>query len=311
MKKLFSFIVGFMVFAFTFGSTALAHHYIWLFDDGGKQYSSISGTESYVSWWWLNGAITSYTAPSSFSTNVSSAVTNWNNNIPSAVKLSSGGSDLTFSSGTLTCSSTALGCFVLNTAYNDTDRGANFTLTASIGLNTSSAASSKWTSILAHEIGHYIGFHEGYVEGTSVTCNSSRSTVMDAVGCEDLTGPSASDVTYIKNALGGDQAQANIQSTAWSGNVLTVNFKDQSYGELYYILDYYRVTTSGKTYLYSRNITKDTGLRQGLAWTSDKVVKDSSFSKANYSSGTYQVVITPYFKSYGKIGKQVYTNFTF
>lgn len=200
---------------------------------------------------------------------------------------------------------------------NDTTRGANFTTKASIGLNTSLVTDTNTKkSVLAHEIGHYIGLHEGYVEdqfttGSGVECNNNRYTVMDASGCEDLQGPSSSDKSYIENAIGGLQATGNLYQSYWYGDAYVIQWKDQSFGELYYIVDYYKVTSTGLQYLYTVNVSKNTGLRQGLAWTSDRIIEDKSFSKTNRASGTYRAVITPYFKSYDRIGKQVYTDFSF
>lgn len=110
LKKIYSFLISFCIFTIAFSSSAFASHYIWLVDDGNMQDSTLSGYETSISWWWVNGAITLYNAPSSFASEVSTAVTNWNNSIPSAVRITTSGSDLNFVEGTLNCSAGSYGC---------------------------------------------------------------------------------------------------------------------------------------------------------------------------------------------------------
>lgn len=306
LKKISSLLTTFCVFMLAFSSSAFANHYIWLIDDSSKQLSSFTGTESRISWWVLNGTVTTRTAPTSMQTDVNTAVNNWNNSIP-IVRISGSGSDLQFSESTTFCSAGAAGCHAINSTYNDTTRGANFTLSSKIVLNSS----TNRVNVLAHEIGHYLGFHEQYYDdGTSGVCNPNSTSIMDGSNCDNLFGPSATDISRFNGTLGGGWATATNLNVLQNGSNFLVRWNDQSLGELHYIVDYYRVTSSGLSYLYTVNVTANTGLRQGLSWTSNRTISDT-FSSSGRPSGTYRAVVTPYYKSSDSIGNQVYTNFSF
>lgn len=190
---------------------ASAHHHIWLVHDSAKQLSAYSGDETRASWWMINGVVTTYRSNSStISSNVTTAVNNWNAQIPQ-VKIAGSGYDLVFDYSDSVCSAGSGGCHAVAAVYIDPIRKANFTTKSSITITSNS---SNRTRTAAHEIGHYIGLHERYRDdGSTGTFCSSENTVMNGGDCHTNTGPTSLDKFRVDNFLGNGYA-SNITITS-------------------------------------------------------------------------------------------------
>lgn len=291
-----------LIQAFLFSSLASAHHFIWIVHDSAKQNSSFAGSESYANWWMINGAVSTYTADSTISTNVTTAVNNWNSSVPQ-VRIAGSGSDLTFAYSNSGCLFGSSGCYGVVSVYNDTVRGANFVTKGSITITNSS---TNRTNTAAHEIGHFIGLHEQYRDDGSGTACNTVSSVMDADGCNTLTGPSSNDKFRVDNYLGNGWAEDLTASTV-SSTLGRFTFTDRAYGELHYRVQLQKRSASGTwSTVSTQEVTNNTGLVKGLSWTTNKTVT-ADFYMPSFGAGTYRVEVAPYFKSYNKHGNVAYS----
>lgn len=280
-------------------SRVIAHHHIWLVHDSAKQLSAYSGDETRASWWMINGVVTTYKSNSStISSNVTTAVNNWNAQIPQ-VKIAGSGSDLVFDYSDSVCSAGSTGCHAVAAVYIDPIRKANFTTKSSI---TITSGSSNRTRTAAHEIGHYIGLHERYRDdgSTGEFCNS-ENTVMNGADCHTNTGPTSLDKSRVDNYLGNGYA-SNITITSPSFGVMNITWDDYSYGELHYRVRLQRQVSGTWSTVSTSEVATNTGLVASATWKSPSLKPSLPISLASFGRGTYRVEVTPYFKSYDKYG---------
>lgn len=304
-KKLKIVLISVIFAVIILPTSALAHHYVWLVYDDGKQLS-FSGDESRISWWMMNGLTTSYQIDSAIDTEVEEAISNWNSAVPE-VKISGSGDELDFQYSDSICSGTAVACHSVVAVYNDSVREANFNTKSRIVVTSNSP---NFTRSTAHEIGHYLGFHEQYVDVGPTQCNNSIYSVMDSSSCDiGLEGPSSTDVFRIDNFLGNGTAE-NI-STSVSNNNAYIVWKDKSMGEYWYEISLQKNQSGTWTTKTTKFTTAETGLIAGLGWKSDETINEY-FGLSTYGSGTYRVKIAPYFRSYSKYGITTYSsNFSY
>lgn len=305
MGKKLSFAVSLLlVQLFLYSSVASAHHFIWVAHDSRFQTSDFAGNETYLNWWMINGAVTVTTSDSTISTNVTSAINNWNTAIPE-VRISGSGSDLSFVYSDSNCLAGSGGCYDIIQVYNDTTRGANYVMKARITITSDSPSRTRTA---AHEIGHYIGLHEQYRDdGSTGTFCNSVSTIMNGGGCDTLTGPTSNDVFRVDNYLGHGWAE-NLSSSMLTTSVARFTFKDRAFGELHYRVQLQKRSTSGTSWstVSTQQVTSNTGLVKGLSWTADRTIT-ADFSLGSFGSGTYRVAVAPYFKSYDVHGTVEYS----
>jgi len=290
------------IYCFVISSTASAHHFIWLVHDPAKQLSTWVNDESRASWWFINGVSTTYTADSSIQSEVNTAVSNWNAKIPQ-VRISGSGSDLIFNYSDSVCSSSAVACHSVDAIYTSGLLGGNHTIKSKITITSSSP---NKTRSAAHEIGHYLGLHEQYVDVGTVTCNNSIESVMDASGCDThLNRPSDTDKFRVDNYLGNGWAtNVNIYNI---GGIRTVGFLDYSYGEAYYEVKIKKNVGGVWTTVQTVTTTNNTALVGGLSWRSDI---GPGVPIAQLQSGSYRAEVRPYFSSYGRFGLLASKDFT-
>jgi hypothetical protein len=308
-KLLICLFIYSLVFTFSVGS-ASANHYVWLIHDGNKQKSAFSGYEALISYWLMIGTYTYWTATDSTAdTHGSTAIANWNNAIPEVkFKRYDSYPDLTLSVNDNSCASTTGGCYKITEIYTDSTRDVNY---STKGEAISGSQGSDKKNIFAHEIGHYFGFHEQYYDdGTKpkYTCNDNVITIMDSSNCDNLQGPSSTDVSRFKNFLGYGYAD-NIQALKVSSVETDVTWKDRSHGENYYEAKWYKKNSDGTYSLQTTQTIKErTGLVAGINGISDRTI---IANRSDLSSGvTYKVVVTPYFESFKKYGLSRSVEFT-
>lgn len=304
-RKVMYFFSIISVYILVLAPAASAHHHIWLVLDANKQLSGFTGDESRASWWMINGAVTTYKSNSTtISTNVTTAVNNWNSQIPQ-VRISGSGSDLVFDYSDSVCSSTAGGCHSIASVYNDTTRKANFTLSSKITITSNS---SNRTRTAAHEIGHYLGLHERYRDdGSSGDFCHTENTVMNGGGCDTNTGPTSLDKTRMDNFMGSGFANVALPVINSSG-VMTVTWDDYAYGELHYRVRYQKLVSGSWSTISTSEVTANTGLIASASWKSPSLKPQASLNLSSHGKGSYRAEVTPYFKSYDKYGVVSYSS---
>jgi hypothetical protein len=143
----------------------------------------------------------------------------------------------------------ALGCFNSLTFVADAARAASYTWTAQIRI----PEPERWTSlgredILRHEIGHWIGLHEQYIESTGAC--SGIFSVMNAMtlpnghNCMGVNAPTSWDVNSATRFWRKDNLESPSLSLA--GNLLTLNWTDAMWAEVWhhYTLWYFSWSTN-------------------------------------------------------------------
>ncbi|CAM4428781.1 hypothetical protein L1N85_26880 [Paenibacillus alkaliterrae] len=293
------------VYILVLAPAASANHHVWLVMDSNKQLSGMTGDESRASWWMINGAVTTYKSNSTtISSNVTTAVNNWNAQIPQ-VRITGTGSDLVFDYSDSVCAVGSGGCHSIASVYNDTTRKANFTLSSNITITSSS---SNKTRTAAHEIGHYLGLHERYRDdgSTGDLCNS-ENTIMNGGGCDTNTGPTSLDKSRMDNFMGSGYAN-NVLPVLNASGIVTVTWDDYAYGELHYRVRYQKNVSGAWSTISTSEVTMNTGLVASASWKSPPLKPQSSLSLSSYGKGSYRVEITPYFKSYDKYGVVTYSS---
>jgi hypothetical protein len=320
-KNIFSFFVSLCIFIILGNSIASANHYRWLVLDskqqlggggyGGKNYLNIYVVDG-GAWW-------DYDIPtnSTIKTEIGRAITAWKNAVP-FYELDDRDSvgELTIEQySDSTCGSTAAGCYIVNSMIRISDHNVGYVYEASIYVKNTYTGDNAQRIVL-HELGHALGLHEAYVDNstTGTSCNSSLSSVMDAIGCESLLAPSSTDINDVNLML--QNGYATNLAYSWNTNTLNLTWKDNSLGEYSYKVNYYKVSSTGSLSLVqSSTVTKDIGLIKGITTStgyvySDRIITDTSFSKTGKNAGKYRAIVYPYFKNTGKNGTSVSIDFT-
>ncbi|RED84007.1 hypothetical protein [Cohnella phaseoli] len=302
-RHLLSFIALFLVFV-TFNTTiSSAHHYRWMIMDPAKHAGSAGFNNIFLSI--FNNGYTEYgyTPGVSIAPQIVAAFNAWTSKIPQTNFRDISSTDdikvVQISSTSTSCQLSAAACLDVTLRALDSDRNAHFNVTGTIFIRDTYAGSDA-LEILLHEIGHALGFHEGYVDSTGA-CNNALTSVMDAWRCDKLSEPSTTDVNDYNNVMGGLIGTATDISHTWVGNQLNLSFKDNAIGEYNYWVHYYKVGDT--TLLKAANVTKDIGLVKGITTSTSHVAKDRIitenllFSKAGRPSGQYKAVIKTYYRN--------------
>lgn len=316
-KQLFSFMLLFSLFLTIYTPITSAHHYRFTTmnpEFSGFPGSGFAGALNYMNYFHVVGNSVSVGTPSAISSNTNAAVNSWKSIVPLKFDIvSEGQGDINISRVADGCGNGS-GCYkVTQVISGPSDHNANYVFRAKITLPTDTSG-SELTFQIAHELGHGIGLAEAYVDTSPAGGCASFSTVMDS--CTRVL-PTSNDKNDIEKTYGGLIGGASDITTSWNSNTLQVKWKDNSLGERYYQVEYYKVASTGaETLLYSNNVTKNIGLIKGITTQtglaiSDKTIIDESFSKTNYSSGKYRVKIKPYFAVYSRYGVSTQIDFNF
>ncbi|MFD0694503.1 matrixin family metalloprotease [Paenibacillus sp. GCM10027628] len=313
-KQLFSFLVILSIFISVY-SPASAHHYRWTTmnpDLQGGIVGNSTGPFNYLNYFHEVGNTVSVGTPTAISSNVSAAIGSWSIIPLKFTSASDGQGDINVKSVAGGCGGGS-GCYKLTAMISGpSNHNANYALHAEI-IVPSENSGSDLTFMIAHELGHAIGLAEAYGDTPGAPACASFSTVMDS--CNRVL-PTSIDKSDVEKTYGGLTGGATNITTSWSSNTLNVQWKDNSLGERYYQVDYYKVSGGSESLLFSRNVSKDVGLIKGITTAtfynySDKTILENSFSKANYSSGNYRVKIKPYYTMYARYGVSNQIDFSF
>ncbi|MCA0753720.1 hypothetical protein KP806_01560 [Paenibacillus sp. N4] len=319
-KFIISFLASFCVFLIVHSSMASAHHYRWIVYDTRLQEPAGSNhiPTNILYGTWIDF---DYSPTSTIGSEIWNAMRAWRDAVP-IINLQDWDTygdlavvQLPQNEYNLKCPVNSVGCYQVTEKTKVSDHGPWYVTYGTIYLPDTRVGDDAFKTLL-HEIGHAIGLHEQYIDSGSFGCNSSIISVMDGIGCDNLTAPSSTDVIEINNMLGGGTGKATDLNVAWNSTTLNLTWKDNALGEWNYKVDYYKVSATGSlTLIQSSTITKDIGLIKGITTStlftfSDKTIIDSSFSKSGKALGNYRAIVRAYYQNTNQYGPSTSINFT-
>lgn len=281
---------------------AFAHHYTWTMEDGNFQISGWSGYENWVNYWVFADIHIAYWADATTESWVTTALSNWSQAIPQirTSKVSTKSlADITFEVGDCQLPN-AVACHFLIEVRSDSVRKANYIYSSRVLLNTDEMTKGYEVQTAAHEFGHHLGMYDQYLHSGESVCNPSVNSIMDGEGCDgNITSPTSWDRSKIQSFYGGGKA-SDVKYHIYSGQHVQITWKDESAGERYYEVVFYRYGTNSE--VAKVQVTENIGLKAGLSWIADRTIQ---YNWVPPSNGSYRACIRPYFEAWDTYGTQV------
>ena len=122
-------------------------------------------------------------ADSSLRADVVSAIGDWTTEIPELTWIERPSDyDIDIKLGGCPGSPSFLGCVTAYSFSSDFRADANYQSDAEVWIqDRSDWGVSGRQAVIAHELGHLYGLHEGYNDSAGISCNDSRTSIMDAM----------------------------------------------------------------------------------------------------------------------------------
>ncbi len=199
-----------LVFISTPGDASAVHTTYWQQDDYLRQtWGSVFEFNGSFSGWALTTYPSEWDDDDTITRYINSAIAKWEAAVPQLdlAETHDGWYYLWFE--TRECGPTAQGCIILVETDPLYDRRADYMLWADIRLDTSSARAMSTTGkvdTLLHEIGHWMGLDDAYVDGLGGTTRCSTiHSVMNKGGArgENCSGAHAPKFSGLQNWLKG------------------------------------------------------------------------------------------------------------
>jgi hypothetical protein len=224
------------------------------------QRPDFQGTENYVFYWWFlmnsqNSPIF-WKADATIRNDVIAAIQSWTNTVPELTfQEVAWAQDVEFKWEPLQQGIWGLTSWT-DFIYDGT-ANASYWADAVIRINSVAGLGQiEKRATIAHEIGHLLGLHERYGDDP-VRCNAVEVSIMDAILCDGLQGPSALDEKRIYEFW----SKGNMPITgAGCGTVGNWLWKDLSWAEHHYQFSLWYWNGNGWTWYYSRQHPENVGV---------------------------------------------------
>ncbi|MDA1095823.1 MAG: hypothetical protein O3B84_01000 [Chloroflexi bacterium] len=266
------------------------------------------GYENFVYFCWTANLPATWSADSQVQADAATVVSNWEASIPKLAFQQASPSDINFARAECEAPA-AKGCIEITHYYYETTSNANYFDTAALYVDDSewpTLTPTERRQVLAHELGHFYGLHERYIE-SPFACNGGEYTVMDALGCEEppLEGPASKDVDRV-NAYWGQGAMAWYQPEVVGSNIAWT-WADGAWAETYQQFNafwsYGAPNWDWVPYVQLLQHTDGIGLHNVLSQKVETPPRVMAETFGKEPQGTYHTACGhPYFKAFGVYG---------
>lgn len=189
--------------------SAAATHYFFNQQDPDMRAWATPPANHVVVWWAYGPYDVAWADFGTYTADVIQAIQSWQSAVPQLTLTytqDSLNSKLHFTFGF--CSPNALGCLTNRIFQVDAQRDASYLYSAQIWLQEPGSRTSLGRQdILRHEIGHWIGLHEQYIEGPPAQCGSTFSVMnksnSSGESCVGVHAPTAWDIQQAATFWGG------------------------------------------------------------------------------------------------------------
>lgn len=306
-----------------------AHHYIYLAEDPEVQEDDWQGIENMVFWRWAwdGSALRWWAQEGYFKSDVAEVFQRYYAIVPLPYDppvANRGDADLTLEEKTVPCGNPdAEACYVPDNFTYHSEMRASYIAHAYIEIRSNLPYEYRIAAI-AHELGHFYGLHDRYVDngGEPGSPNPSELSIMDA-GLDDslLNGPSLVDQGRLKAFWGKsdlvyENGQYNntwykgdiaITGTAYRDNetgqyIAIFSWRDLAWGEQAHAVGFY-YSANGTIWelnpFLSRNHTTDVGLQFYLGGDrvdlGDVTLQESIYPRSYKPAGYFKMCGAPFF----------------